>query len=218
MKDYVAFFDLDKTLLDKYSPQLYYKYEIKYGKFTWWKYYRMGLFTLFYKLGFAIKDMEKMMRDTAMQYAGQSAEEAFGFAKQWFEEDGKYHIRESMKKEIEYHRSRNAYLVIISASPDSIVMPVAEYLNFDDAICTRTIIKDGIITGEMGIYMYEENKVKEAEKLCKDHNFDLKDAYFYSDSISDLPLLEEVGNPVCVAPDFRLKRIAKKRNWRIIKK
>jgi HAD superfamily hydrolase (TIGR01490 family) len=162
--------------------------------------------------------MEKMMRDTAMQYAGQNAEEAFGFARQWFEEDGKYHIRESMKKEIEYHKSKNAYLVIISASPDSIVMPVAEYLNFDDAICTKTIIKDGIITGEMGVYMYEENKVKEAEKLCKDHNFDLKDAYFYSDSISDLPLLETVGNPVCVAPDFRLKRIAKKRNWRIIER
>lgn len=218
MRKYVAFFDLDKTLLDTYSPQLYYKYEIKHGKFSRWEYYRMGLFTLFYKLGIEIKDMDKMMRNTARRYAGQSAEEAFGFARQWFEENGRYHIRESMKKEIEFHRNNNAYLVIISASPDSIVSPVAEYLNFDDIICTRTIIKNGIITGEMGVYMYEENKVKEAKNLCKKHNFSLEDAYFYSDSISDLPLLKEVGHPVCVSPDFRLKRIARKNNWRIIKK
>ncbi|KAF2955150.1 MULTISPECIES: HAD family hydrolase [Marinitoga] len=218
MKDYVAFFDLDRTILDKYSPQLYYKYEIKHGKFSIWEYYRMGLFTVFYKLGFEIKDMEKMTREMALRYKGQKVDDAFGFAKKWFEEDGKYHIRESIKKEIEYHRNNNAYLVIISASPDSIVNPVAEYLKFDDALCTRTIIKDGIITGELDVYMYEENKVIEAKKLCQSKNFNLKDAYFYSDSISDLPLLESVGNPICVSPDFRLKRIAKKRNWRIIER
>ncbi|KLO21412.1 HAD family hydrolase [Marinitoga sp. 1155] len=218
MKRYVAFFDLDRTLLDKYSPQLYYKYEIKYGKFSRWKYYKMGLFSIFYKMGFEIKDMEEITRNAAAEYAGQDAKEAFGFARQWFMEEGRYHIRNSMKKEIEFHKKNNAYLVIISASPDSIVKPVAEYLKFDNFICTKTIIKNGKITGEIGTYMYEENKVKEAKKLCQKYNFNMEDAYFYSDSISDLPLLKVVGHPICVSPDFRLRRIAKKNNWKIIRK
>ncbi|AEX85468.1 HAD-superfamily subfamily IB hydrolase, TIGR01490 [Marinitoga piezophila KA3] len=218
MKKYVAFFDLDKTILDTYSPKLYYKYEIKHGKFPLWKYYKMGIYTIFYKMGIEIKDMETMVKEMAMKYKGQNAEEAFSFARQWFEEDGKYHIRESIKEEIEFHRSNGAYLSLISASPDSLVAPFAEYLKFDDMICTKTIVENGIITGEIGTYMYEKNKVIEAKKLCEKNGFDIKDAYFYSDSISDLPLLETVGNPICVNPDLRLKWIAKKRGWRIIYK
>ena len=62
---------------------------------------------------------------------------------------------------------------------------------------------------------YGEGKVVLAERLVAEHGLLLDDATFYSDSITDLPLLERVRTPVAINPDARLRRIAKKRGWRI---
>ncbi|HQC41444.1 MAG TPA: hypothetical protein PK148_09655, partial [Petrotogaceae bacterium] len=63
---------------------------------------------------------------------------------------------------------------------------------------------------------YAQEKLTRAENFCKNHGYSLEDAYFYSDSYSDLHLLEEVGHPVCVDPDMILKKTAKEKKWPIL--
>jgi phosphoserine phosphatase len=60
---------------------------------------------------------------------------------------------------------------------------------------------------------YGQGKVVWAERFAAEHDVDLAASYFYTDSISDLPLLERVGHPVVVNPDLRLRRLARKRGW-----
>ena len=60
-----------------------------------------------------------------------------------------------------------------------------------------------------------DGQVARAERLAREQGFRLEDAVFYTDSMSDLPLLERVAEPVAVNPDPRLRRIAEKRGWRI---
>ncbi len=83
-------------------------------------------------------------------------------------------------------------------------------------ICTEIEVINGYFSGlPKGKYCYKEEKLFQAKNYCEKHGFSLSEAYFYSDSTEDLPLLEKVGNPVCVSPEPALAKIAHKNNWRI---
>jgi phosphoserine phosphatase len=76
--------------------------------------------------------------------------------------------------------------------------------------------EDGRLTGRVTPPVcYGQGKVVWAERFAAEHDVDLDAGYFYTDSISDLPLLERVGHPVAVNPDPRLRRLADKRGWPI---
>ncbi|MGD8627079.1 MAG: haloacid dehalogenase-like hydrolase, partial [Anaerolineae bacterium] len=80
----------------------------------------------------------------------------------------------------------------------------------------RLISADGRLTGEIEPPpCYGQGKVVWAERFAREHAVDLSASYFYTDSISDLPLLERVGQPVAVNPDPRLRRLARARGWQI---
>ena len=59
-------------------------------------------------------------------------------------------------------------------------------------------------------------KIQRLEEWLANRDVSLDDAWFYSDSHNDLPLLEKVDHPIAVDPDATLDRIARARNWRII--
>jgi phosphoserine phosphatase len=86
----------------------------------------------------------------------------------------------------------------------------------DELISTDLIIENNVFKGIQGNSVYKEEKVNRAEKFLKENNMTFEDSYFYSDSISDLPLLEKVGNPVCVNPDKKLAKIAINKQWKIL--
>jgi HAD superfamily hydrolase (TIGR01490 family) len=121
-----------------------------------------------------------------------------------------------MVDEIEHHRNNDAKIVLISASPRNLCYPVFEHLKMDRLISTDLIIEDKIFKGIQGKSVYKEEKVKRADKFLKENNTTFEDSFFYSDSISDLPLLEEVGNPVCVNPDKKLTKVAINNQWKIL--
>ena len=76
-------------------------------------------------------------------------------------------------------------------------------------IGTVSAIADGVYTGELaGPFCYGPGKVEAITDLARWENFDLGQCYAYSDSASDLPMLEAVGHPVAVNPDAKLERIA----------
>jgi len=117
---------------------------------------------------------------------------------------------------IEEHRKAGRKTVIVSSSPVETVQPLGEYLGVDDVIATRARIgPDGRYTGELEFYAYAAHKAEAIREMAVDEGIDLAASYAYSDSITDLPMLELVGNPVAVNPDRELARVAREREWEV---
>jgi HAD superfamily hydrolase (TIGR01490 family) len=108
-------------------------------------------------------------------------------------------------------------VVLATSSIDLIVAPLAAWLGVRDVIATRLEFADGRCTGRLaGRALFRGEKLRAVLAFIGDAGADPRACSFHSDSIYDLPLLEAVGEPVAVNPDFRLRRIAARRGWRII--
>ena len=103
----------------------------------------------------------------------------------------------------------------MSSSPEEVVRPLAEHFGDVSVIATRARIEDGKYTGRLAFYCYGEGKPKAIKEVARREGIDLGGSYAYSDSITDLPMLEAVGNPVAVNPDRDLRREAEKRSWQV---
>lgn len=118
---------------------------------------------------------------------------------------------------LDQHRARGDYLLIITATNSFVTRPIAKLLNVDDILATDPEIIDGRYTGKsIGTPCFQGGKVIRLHEWLKTNNQKLDNAYFYSDSINDLPLLELVSNPVAVDPDERLEKIAKEKGWQVM--
>jgi len=117
---------------------------------------------------------------------------------------------------IREHQGAGRKVFIISASPQEIVDPLAHYLGVDGAIATRAQLDaEGRYTGEVEFYSYGPYKAEAMLEVANWEGIDLTRSYAYSDSITDLPMLEVVGRPVVVNPDRDLARIAREREWEV---
>lgn len=118
--------------------------------------------------------------------------------------------------EITAHRAAGHMVFMVSASPEEIVKPLARYLGADGAVATiAQVDKDGRYTGEIEFYSYGPYKVDAMEVLALEHDLDLSECYAYSDSVTDVPMLEAVGHPIVVNPDRPLAKIADERGWEV---
>jgi len=118
---------------------------------------------------------------------------------------------------IEGHRAAGRLVYLVSASPEEIVAPLAEHLGLDGIIASRALIDaEGRYTGEVGFYCYGGNKVEAITELAALMSIDLSQSYAYSDSATDLPMLEAVGHPIAVNPDRELTRVALRNGWPIV--
>lgn len=106
-------------------------------------------------------------------------------------------------------------LILISATNDFIVKPIALKLGIKEVIATISELKNDIFTGKsIGVPSYQEGKVlRLKEYLGTEYEKLIKQAYFYTDSINDLALLEKVAFPVACNGDEKLSQIAKERNY-----
>lgn len=119
---------------------------------------------------------------------------------------------------IEKHMSEGTRVFIVSSSPEEIVKPLGELLEVDGFIASRASIDEGgRYTGELDFYCYGPNKVTAIKELAKKEGIDLTRSYAYSDSITDLPMLEAVGNPVPANPDRDLAKVATEKGWEIVR-
>lgn len=115
------------------------------------------------------------------------------------------------------HRERGNQLLIITATNGFVTRPIAARLGVDDILATDPEIHQGRYTGNsVGTPCFQTGKVLRLQQWLSERNESLDESYFYSDSINDLPLLEQVTYPVAVDPDDRLQAIAETRNWPII--
>lgn len=126
-------------------------------------------------------------------------------------------VRPESRKLINLHHESGRDTWIVSASPHEIVEPLARSLGMTGAIGTRGRVVAGHYTGEIdGPFVYGAGKVEAIEKIAADRGYDLERSYAYSDSISDLPMMEAVGHPVAVNPDSELEHEAHDRGWPVV--
>ena len=116
---------------------------------------------------------------------------------------------------IDEHKTAGRKTVIISSSPIETVEPIGEHLGVDDVIATRARLDaEGRYTGELEFYAYGPYKAEAIREMAVARRHRPRaSSYAYSDSITDLPMLELVGNPVAVNPDRELARVAREREW-----
>ncbi len=117
---------------------------------------------------------------------------------------------------MEAHRAEGRDIVIISSSGTEVVEPIGERLGADVAIGTQLVVEDGRYTGEILYYAYGEGKAQAMRELADERGYDLTRSYAYTDSVTDLPMLDAVGHPTAVNPDADLRRIASERNWPVV--
>ncbi|TAK70041.1 MAG: HAD-IB family hydrolase [Actinomycetota bacterium] len=116
---------------------------------------------------------------------------------------------------IDEHRAAGRDTIVISSSGTELVEPIGARLGVDLAIGTQLAIDDGRYTGEILFYAYGEGKAEAMRALAAERGYDLAACYAYSDSQTDLPMLELVGHPVATNPDAELRRVAAERDWPI---
>ena len=212
----LAIFDLDHTLLDGDSDYLWGQYMVENQIVDEHEYRRRNrVFYEDYQRG-------ELDNDTYLEFAlapltRYSIEELYTWRADYVENWIKPIIAPGARDLLERHRRQNHELLIISATHRFITGPIAELLQVPTLLSTEPEIVDNRYSGRyLGTPTYREGKVTVLREWLAntDHNFD--GSYFYSDSINDLALLEQVDNPIAVHPDDELKAIACSRGWKII--
>ncbi len=126
-------------------------------------------------------------------------------------------VRPEAKNLLEMHGEAGRDRFIVSAAPQELTDPLAEAIGMEGSIGTQSEIVDGRYTGELAApFVYGRGKAEAVEKLARERGYDLRLCYAYSDSSSDLPMLELVGHPVAVNPDRSLGSVAHQRGWPIV--
>lgn len=118
---------------------------------------------------------------------------------------------------IRMHQDAGRKVFIVSASPEEIVAPLAQYLGADEAIATRAVLDEhGRYTGDVELYCYGPEKARILREIAERDGIDLEASFAYSDSATDVPMLEVVGHAVAVNPDRELVRAAREHGWEIV--
>ena len=118
---------------------------------------------------------------------------------------------------LQHHRDQGDHLLIITATNGFVTRPIATRLGVQDILATDPEIIDGCYTGNfVGAPCFQAGKITHLQEWLKHNQHSLEGAYFYSDSINDLPLLEQVDHPVAVDADEKLTALARERNWKAI--
>ena len=212
-----AFFDLDKTVIAKAALMAFGRPLHDAGYISRWLVLRSLYGQVVFRYFGADEARMKKMRETSLRLAkGWDQAKVMALVRETLTEVIEPIVYEEALDLIDSHRAAGHRVFIVSASPAEIVGPLAQYLGVEDTISTRAQIdSDGRYTGEVEFYAYGSYKAEAVRELAITEDLDLAESFAYSDSITDLPMLEAVGHPVVVNPDRELRRIAVERGWEI---
>ena len=212
-----AFFDLDKTVIAKASM-------VAFGR----PLYREGLISrrtlaralygqLVYMYVGADEEKLERMRDSVLALTkGWEQSKVREIVDETLEDVVEPIVYDEALELINEHKAAGRKVYIVSASPEEIVAPLSRYLGVDDYLATRsTIDEDGRYAGTTDFYCYGPNKAEAMRTTAADEHIDLSRSYAYSDSATDLPMLECVGHAVAVNPDRELLRAAEEHGWEV---
>ena len=210
-----ALFDMDRTLVRKETASLYVKYQLEIGEARHRDVLRVTYWVAQYTLG--VIDAPEVAARVASTLAGVSESALASRCDDWFRRFVEPHVCDLGRRAVERHRSRGDLLAIVTAASTNTARPLARRLDIPYLVGSELEVDAlGCFTGRfVPPLAIGEGKVTRARRFAEEQGFRLEDATFYSDSHTDLPLLELVGEPIAVNPDRRLRRHARRKGWRI---
>jgi len=216
-KQITAFFDLDHTLIKGNSILSFAFFDYRCGYIPIRLILRSLIWNLSYRLGYL--NREAAFQKAASFYQGREVIKLKAHVAHWFEKQMVNKLLNDANKTIEKHRQQGHRLVLLTSSPSFIAACAAAAWGFDDWIA-NIILQDEngkLISCIERPICYKSGKIKRAEIWAKQHNVDLSSAFYYGDSYADIPILNHIGNPHAVNPDRQLCKVAKKKQWPILK-
>ena len=213
-----AFFDLDKTIIAKSSTLAFGRSFYAGGLINRRTVLRTAYAQFVYLAGGADHDqMERMRQFLSAMCSGWDVEQVKEIVAETLHDLIDPLIYAEAVALIEEHKAAGLDVVIVSTSGAEVVEPIAEMLGADLAVATRMAVDvDGKYTGEVEYYAYAENKAKAVMELAEERGYDLSRSFAYSDSFTDVPMLEAVGHPFAVNPDRALRKEAMARDWPVL--
>ena len=212
-----AFFDLDKTIIAKSSTLAFSRPFQAGGLITRGAMLRSAYAQFVYLVGGADHDqMEKMRQFMSNLCAGWDVQTVREIVADTLHNIVDPLVYDEAVCLIEEHHAAGRDVIIVSTSGSEVVEPIGEMLGADRVIATRMEIADGRYTGNIDYYAYAEEKARAIEHLAATVGYDLEQCYAYSDSVTDVHMLEVVGHPFAVNPDRELRRIATAREWPVL--
>jgi putative phosphoserine phosphatase/1-acylglycerol-3-phosphate O-acyltransferase len=205
---------MDRTLIATNSGVSFMRYSLRRGKISRWKVFKSMLDYFRYRFDFL--DMEKAYRDSLKLLAGVREEEFIQFCQEWFEELIRDLVYPQAVDFVRQHKAKGENVAIISNATIYAVQPLARHLEVGHILGTRLEVCKGLFTGNYTEPLcFRYGKIFWAEKLIRELGGEFSGSTFYTDSITDLPLLERVQHQRIVNPDPKLRALAKKRRWPI---
>ncbi len=212
-----AFFDLDKTILARSSSFAFARPFYREGLLGRSDVIRSAYAQFVYLASGADHDqMESMREYMSKLVAGWDVDKVQQIVSETLDDIVDPIVFQEAVELIARHKAAGRDVIIISSSGTDIVEPIGQRLGVDLAIGTQVAIEEGQYTGEILFYAYGEGKADAMRSLADERGYDLSESYAYSDSQTDLPMLEVVGHPVAVNPDAELRRVATDRDWPIV--
>jgi HAD superfamily hydrolase (TIGR01490 family) len=211
----ICFFDMDWTLIAANSGLSFVRYSFRCGKTSPWMMIQTLVDYLRYR--FDILDMSKAYRKSLQYLVGVQEEELIHFCQDWFEKVVQKLIFPEARRFVQRHHTRGDFVAIISNSTTYAVAPLAHHLAIPHVLANQLEVHHGRFTGRyVEPLCFRQGKLFWAQRLAQELNTPLEESTFYTDSITDLPLLEAVRYPKVVNPDSRLRTLAGKRGWPIL--
>jgi HAD superfamily hydrolase (TIGR01490 family) len=212
-----AFFDLDKTIISRSSTLAFGPSFYKHGLITRGDALRTAFAQLVFRVaGADHQRMERIRGQVGNLCRGWSADRVSEIVIRHLDETILPLVYTDARRLIAAHGKAGQDVVIVSSSGMEMVGPIGDRLGASEVIATRMEVADGCYTGEMEFWAYGEAKAHRVRDLAAKRGYCLKDCYAYSDSITDLPMLETVGHPRAVNPDRALRRVARERQWPVL--
>lgn len=213
-----AFFDLDKTIIAKSSTLAFSRPLFRAGFLSRANLLKAGIAQAYYQMFGADHDqLERVREELGEMTKGWNRDEVIELVEETVDEVVSPLVYAEALAIIDEHRRAGRRVVVISSSPVEIVVPLCRYLGLDDVIGTRPgVDAEGRYTGDIDFYAYGPGKAEAIREMAAGQDISLPDSFAYSDSVTDLPMLETVGHPVAVNPDRELRALALERDWQIL--
>ena len=217
MTDTAAFFDLDRTLMAGTSAFYFAKAAYREGMLPLPRLVADGTSALAFRLLGASDEKSEAVRDRILaSVAGTPQADLIRFVPAVVEKLIEK-VRPEAQALVDMHMEAGRDVWIISASPVEVVADLAKALGMTGGLGTESEVVDGVYTGRLAApFCYGEGKADRIHKLAAERSYDLSKCYAYSDSASDLPMMQVVGHPVAVNPDRALTAVAHRRGWPVV--
>jgi HAD superfamily hydrolase (TIGR01490 family) len=212
-----AFFDLDKTIIASSSALAFSKPLLRQGLINRRAALKSAYAQLVFSLAGADADKtERMRAQISALCAGWDVAQVRSVVTETLHDVVDPLVYAEAAELIAQHKAKGHDVIVLSATGEEVVAPISEMLGATRSVATRMQIVDGRYSGEVDFYCYGEQKATAARQLAETYGYDLATCHAYTDSSTDIPLLESVGTPHVVNPDRVLRRLAAERGWPIL--